>query len=377
MRMVERRLGRDLTYDSGRIIGSMCTSPHSFGRQVYARFLEKNLGDAGLFPGTARLEEETIRMLGDLLSNRDTSGHIVTGGTEANLLAMWTAKKLSKKKNCEIIVPTSAHCSFDKAADLLGIKLCKARLNSRYQVDVADVKRRLNTKTVGIVGVAGTTSLGVVDPIEELSELAVKNELYLHVDAAFGGFVLPFMRELGYKTANFDFILPGVCSVTVDPHKMGLAPIPAGGILFRSEKLKRVAAWNISYLSGGETEQATIVGTRSGASVIAAWAVMKHLGREGYVKVIKRCMRLTLKLAKEIPKISGMSIVAEPSMNVLGLKSDRFAVNKIARELRRKGWAISLFPSHIRIVVMPHVHEDHVERFLGDLEQISTRLRGA
>jgi tyrosine decarboxylase/aspartate 1-decarboxylase len=289
---------------------------------------------------------------------------------------MWTAKRLSKRANCEIIVPASAHCSFDKAADLLGIRLSKAKLNSRYQVDMADVKRLLNTNTIGIVGVAGTTSLGVVDPIEELSELAVKNDLYLHVDAAFGGFVLPFMKNLGYKTADFDFALSGVCSVTVDPHKMGFAPIPSGGILFRNEKLKQAAAWNIPYLSGGESEQATIVGTRSGASIIAAWAVMKHLGREGYMRIVRRCMRLTLRLAEEIPKIRGMSTVTEPSMNVVGLRSDHFDIHRIAQELRRRGWAVSLFPSHIRIVVMPHVHEDHVEKFLGNLNYIANRLRG-
>jgi tyrosine decarboxylase/aspartate 1-decarboxylase len=376
LRTLESRLSRDLTYDSGRIIGSMCTHPHPFGKKVYASFLEKNLGDAGLFPGTAQLEEETIRMLGNLLSNPNPSGHIVTGGTEANILAMWTAKKLSRRANCDIIVPASAHCSFEKAADLLDIKLLRAKLNSKYQVDVADVKRLLNTNTIAIVGIAGTTSLGVVDQIEELSELAVRNELYLHVDAAFGGFVLPFMKDLGFKTPDFDFRLPGVCSITVDPHKMGLAPIPSGGILFRNGKLKQEAAWNIPYLSGGESEQATIVGTRSGASVIAAWAIMKHLGREGYVKIIRRCMRLTLRLAEEIPKIRGMAVVTEPSMNVVGLKSDRFDIHMIAQELRRRGWAVSLFPSHIRLVVMPHVHEDHVEEFLGDLDRITKRLRG-
>jgi tyrosine decarboxylase/aspartate 1-decarboxylase len=376
LRTLESRLSRDLTYDSGRIIGSMCTRPHPFGKKVYASFLEKNLGDAGLFPGTAQLEEETIGMLGNLLSNPNPSGHIVTGGTEANILAMWTAKKLSRTANCDIIVPASAHCSFEKAADLLDIKLLRAKLNSKYQVDVADVRRLVNTNTIAIVGIAGTTSLGVVDPIEELSELAVRNELYLHVDAAFGGFVLPFMKDLGFKTPDFDFRLPGVCSITVDPHKMGLAPIPSGGILFRNGKLKQEASWNIPYLSGGESEQATIVGTRSGASVIAAWAIMKHLGREGYVRIIRRCMRLTLRLTEEIPKIRGIDVVTEPSMNVVGLKSDRFDIHRIAQELRRRGWAVSLFPSHIRLVVMPHVQKDHVEEFLGDLDRITKRLRG-
>jgi tyrosine decarboxylase/aspartate 1-decarboxylase len=215
---LESRLQGDFSYDSGRIVGSMCTSPHPIARKVYTRFLDKNLGDSGLFPVVAEIEKETIKMLGTLLSNSEASGHIVTGGTEANVLALWTARKFANKTNCEVIVPASAHCSFDKAADLLGLKIVKAKLNDRFQVDVDAVKRAVNPKTIAIVGIAGTTGLGVVDPIEELSDLAQERSLYFHVDAAFGGFVLPFLKDLGYKVTVFDFAVPGVCSITVDPH---------------------------------------------------------------------------------------------------------------------------------------------------------------
>lgn len=94
---LESRFRKDFTYESGRIIGSMCTNPHPLARKVYSRFLETNLGDSGLFPAIAELEREAVNMLGNLLSNSEASGHIVTGGTEANLLALWTAKKLSGK----------------------------------------------------------------------------------------------------------------------------------------------------------------------------------------------------------------------------------------------------------------------------------------
>ena len=376
LKELESRLKGDFTYSSGRIIGSMCTSPHPLARKVYARFLDKNLGDSGLFPAAAEIEKETMIMLGTLLSNTGATGHIVTGGTEANVLALWTAKKLSKKTNCEVIVPFSAHCSFDKASDLLGLKIVKVKLNDRFQVDVGAVKKAVNPKTIAVVGIAGTTGLGAVDPIDELSELALERNLYFHVDAAFGGFVLPFLKDLGYSVPDFDFAVPGVCSITVDPHKMGLVPIPAGGLLFRNENLRKTVSWNIPYLSGGETEQATLVGTRSGASAIAVWTVMKLLGREGYRKIVRNCMRLTLKLAEDIPKIEGLDRVAEPTMNVVGLKSDVFDIRRIAGELRAKKWAVSLFPRHIRIVIGPHVKERHVERFLQDLKKVADELRG-
>ncbi|HSQ53119.1 MAG TPA: aminotransferase class V-fold PLP-dependent enzyme, partial [Acidobacteriota bacterium] len=207
IKKLETKLQRDFSYDSGKILCSMCTNPHSFAKQIYRKYLEKNLGDPSLFPASAELEQETVTMLGSLLSNPHASGSIVSGGTEANIIALWTARNIDKKKRGEVIVPVSAHYSFDKASDLLNLKLIKVKLNNRFQMDVKATEKAITSKTVAIVGVAGSTGLGVVDPIGELSDLALTNNLYLHVDAAFGGFVLPFFKELGYKALDFDFSL--------------------------------------------------------------------------------------------------------------------------------------------------------------------------
>jgi tyrosine decarboxylase/aspartate 1-decarboxylase len=375
LKELDSRLARDFSFASGRILGSMCTSPHPLAKEVYARFFEKNLGDSGLFPATAQLEKEAVQILGKLLSNPQASGHILTGGTEANTLALLAAKKLSNKREGEVIVPESAHHSFDNAADLLSLKLVRVKLNRQFQTDTQAVKRAISRNTVAIVGIAGTTSLGVVDPIPELSQIALAKNLHLHVDAAFGGFVLPFLRELDPTTPQFDFALNGVSSITVDPHKMGVAAIPAGGLLFRNEELRKAVAWKVAYLAGGKTEQATLVGTRSGAAVIAVWALLKHLGREGYTHVVNRCMRLTRQLAEGIQKIDGASVVTPPITNIVGIKSEKLDIRRVADELRRRRWAVSLFPSHIRIVVMPHVQEHHVKVFLEDLERVLHRLR--
>jgi tyrosine decarboxylase/aspartate 1-decarboxylase len=373
---LKRKLHGDFTFESGRILGSMCTYPHRLARQVYAEFLEKNLGDPGLFPATAEIEREVIQTLGELLSNPHASGNIVTGGTEANVLALWAFKNLRMKNGGEIVVPVSAHCSFDKAASLLGFKIVRVGLNNGFQVDVEAARKAITPKTIALVGIAGTTGLGVVDPIDELSDLALEHNLLLHVDAAFGGFVLPFLKELGYKTPEFDFSLPGVSSITIDPHKMGLAPIPAGGILFRNEELRKAIAWKVPYLAGGEIEQSTFVGTRSGASVIAVWALLRHLGREGYRKIVERCMRVTWKLAEGVKQVDGLDILTKPVTNVVGIKSEDFDIKLIAEKLREKGWAVALFPRYIRIVLMPHIHESHVERFLEDLKRIVKELKG-
>lgn len=367
---LKTKLEKDLSFSSGKIIGSMCTSPHPIAKKAFCLYMDKNLGDPGLFPATAEMEKEVIKSLGTLLSNPSAVGHIVTGGTEANILALWAARNLHRQEKREVIIPVSAHYSFEKAADLLGLKLVKVRLNKNFQIDLEEVRRVINSKTLAIVGVAGTTSLGVVDPIPELSEIAEENGIHLHVDAAFGGFVLPFLKELGYNAPEFDFKLPGVSSITIDPHKMGLAPIPAGGILFRNDELRNAITMGVSYLAGGEMEQAVLTGTRPGASIIAVWAVMRHLGWEGYKKVVSRCMFLTTKLVDAISEVDGIEVVIPPVMNVVGLKSEVFSIRHIAKELRSRGWAISLFPSHIRIVVMPHIKEEHVESFIKDLKDI-------
>lgn len=366
---LEAKLQRDFTYSSGKILCSMCTNPSTFAKQIYLKYLEKNLGDPSLFPASAEMEQEAVSMLGSLLSNPKASGSIVSGGTEANILALWAARNIAKKERGEVIVPVSAHHSFDKAADLLNLKLIKVKLDSRFQMDVKAAEKAVTSKTVAIVGIAGSTGLGVVDPINELSEVASSNNVYLHVDAAFGGFVLPFFKELGYEPLDFDFKLPSVCSITVDPHKMGLAPIPAGGILFRDASMNEAFCMKAPYISR-EIEESTLLGTRSGASAVAVWALMMHMGRTGYTAIVNRCLKLTWKLVEGIQRIDGVDIVAEPTMNVVGVKSDRIDIRLIFQELRKLGWAVSLFPDYLRIVIMPHTEHLHIKTLLEDLRGI-------
>ncbi len=384
---------QDMTHRSGRILGSMCTCPHEVGLKAYSMFSESNLGDPGLFQGTKIMEDEVIAMLGELLGKKDVCGHIITGGTEANIMAMRAARnsfrinalnsgerdnqnsskikvlKPSKIKNLEIVVPKSAHFSFKKAADMLCLKLREAELDDNYCVDLASVDSLISDNTVAVVGVAGTTELGKVDAIEELSKLCLEKDIFLHVDAAFGGFSIPFLNEIGYDLPKFDFSLEGVCSITIDPHKMGLAPIPTGGILFRDKSYLEVMSIETPYLT--EDRQSTIVGTRTGASTAATWALMKYLGKEGYQKVAGKCMELTNLLTQGIRE-SGFELVTEPQLNIVAFRSPKMSLWEVADKLEEKGWAVSIssYPQAIRIVVMPHLKREHIEEFLDDLKKI-------
>lgn len=367
--MLRKYKEKDLTHRSGRILGSMCTCPDPVGIKAYSMFLESNLGDPGLFPGTKALEDEVIAMLGEILGKKDVHGHIITGGTEANLMAMRAARNLRGIKDPEIIVPKSAHFSFKKAAEMLNLDLKMAELDEEYRMDTSSVEELISDNTVAIVGVAGTTELGKIDPIRELSRICLEKDIYLHVDAAFGGYSIPFLKDVGYDLPEFDFSLPGVSSITIDPHKMGLAPIPTGGILFRERRYLEVMAIETPYLT--EDLQSTVVGTRTGAATAATWALLKHMGREGYQEVSKKCMEITSVLAEGVER-AGFELITRPELNIVAFRSHEIPVDEIARLLEDKGWAVSMasYPRAIRIIVMPHLKLEHIEAFLADLTEI-------
>ena len=363
----------DYKYSEGRILGSMCTEAHPFAKEVYCKFLDTNLGDPGLFKGTKYIENEVIKSIGNLLSLERAYGNIVTGGTEANLMAIRAARNHARKykgiKNGEIIIPSSAHFSFKKAADMLNLKIVEAKLDEHYKIDVESVRRAISENTVAIVAIAGTTELGLIDPIEEISKIAQEHNIYFHVDAAFGGFSIPFLKNLGYEVPVFDFSLDGVCSITVDPHKMGLAPIPAGGIIFRKEEYLQVMAVDSPYLT--VKTQSTIVGTRLGASSAATYAIMKYFGKNGYSKLVKSLMDNTYFLKEGLENI-GYDVVCEPELNIVAFNHPEIEAYELSKKLDELGWKVSVAkcPIAIRIVLMNHIKKRHLEELLEDLEKI-------
>ena len=363
----------DYKYSEGRILGSMCTEAHPFAKEVYCKFLDTNLGDPGLFKGTKHIENEVIKSIGNLLSLERAYGNIVTGGTEANLMAIRAARNHAKKykgiKNGEIIIPSSAHFSFKKAADMLNLKIVEAKLDEHYKIDVESVRRAISENTVAIVAIAGTTELGLIDPIEEISKIAQEHNIYFHVDAAFGGFSIPFLKNLGYEVPVFDFSLDGVCSITVEPHKMGLAPIPAGGIIFRKEEYLQVMAVDSPYLT--VKTQSTIVGTRLGASSAATYAIMKYFGKNGYSKLVKSLMDNTYFLKEGLENI-GYDVVCEPELNIVAFNHPEIEAYELSKKLDELGWKVSVAkcPIAIRIVLMNHIKKRHLEELLEDLEKI-------
>ena len=174
---------------------------------------------------------------------------------------------------------------------------------------------------------------------------------------------------MGYDLPVFDFSLPGVCSITVDPHKMGLAPIPAGGILFREEEYLEVMAVDSPYLT--VKTQSTIVGTRLGASSAATYAIMKYFGKEGYSKLANEMM-VNTQFFKDGLEELGYDVVCEPELNIVAFNHPTLETDEVAQKLENLGWKVSVAkcPVAIRIVLMNHIKKDHLKELLEDLKEI-------
>jgi tyrosine decarboxylase/aspartate 1-decarboxylase len=340
---------RDTSYN--RILSSMCTRPHPIAARVHALFMETNLGDPGLFAGTATLEQILVKTLGKLLHLSEAGGYATSGGTESNIQALRIAKKLKPVGNPNVIIPESAHFSFDKACDILSIEMRTVPSDEHYRMDVSQIESRIDQNSIAVIAVAGTTEYGMVDPVKEIAAVAKDQDLYCHVDAAFGGLVLPFMDT----SIPFDFSIEGVDSISVDPHKMGMSTIPTGCLLMRDPS--HLSCLNISTPYLTVKQESTLMGTRSGGAVAAALAVLEYLGQAGMRAVVSGCMKNTQRLMDGM-ETYGYPPVVQPDVNVATFAYPRTPV----------GWNVSWTrKGHLRIVCMPHVHRSMIEAFLQDI----------
>ncbi|MFH0966665.1 MAG: tyrosine decarboxylase MfnA [Methanobacteriota archaeon] len=345
---LEEKRRKDVSWD--HILSSMCTVPHPVAIRAHNLFMDTNLGDPGLFPGSSRIDELLISWFADLYHAPDAGGCSTSGGTESNIQVLRFTKFQKNSDIPNIVVPASAHFSFEKACKMMDIEMRIAPLDAQFRMDTDAAAELIDKNTCCIVGIAGTTEYGMVDPIPALGKIAEEEEVHLHVDAAFGGLVLPFQNGI----PDFDFSVPGVGSISVDPHKMGMSTIPAGVLMVRDEECFCDLLVETPYLT---VKQAySLTGTRPGASVAGAYAVLAHLGMNGMEALVTGCMENTRRLIEGM-EAYGVSRRVTPDVNVA----------TFTRSEVPKPWVVSYTRAgDLRIVCMPHVHRDVIEAFLQD-----------
>ena len=370
----------DANWKNGRIWGlvNRASDEHTeLLKEVYTMFFSENALSPFAFPSLKKFESEVISMTIDLLGgNRRACGSMTSGGTESILLAVktyrdWARDKFPEIKEPEMVLPSSAHPSFEKAGKYFDVKPIYVPIdNKSFRADVKAMKDKLSENTILIVGSAPEYPRGVVDPITELGALAKENGIGLHVDACLGGYLLPFVRKLGYDIPDFDFSVPGVTSISADIHKYGYGAKGSSTILYRKDELLKYQYCATIDWSGGIYASPAMQGSRPAGTIAAAWAALNALGENGYLKLTKEVMEMTKKLINGIEQIPELYILGKPDMSVYSFTSDKFHIYNLADAMERRGWHLDRmqFPPAIHMTINPP-QSKVVEPFLKDLNE--------
>mmetsp|Transcript_26826 Transcript_26826/g.68963 ORF Transcript_26826/g.68963 Transcript_26826/m.68963 type:complete len:438 (-) Transcript_26826:217-1530(-) len=318
--------------------------------EAYAVFAESNGLYPGVFPAVRKFEAEVVQMSMSVLGgDKECCGVMTSGGTESIFLAMKSYRSEAREKgieHAEIVAPSSVHPAFDKACDILGMKLKKVEVGSDLRAHVKNMKKAITARTIALVGSAPSFPHGVLDPIAMLAEIAKASGVGLHVDACYGGFLLPFLRKEGRIREDFDLRVSGVTSISADLHKYGMAPKGSSVLLWRGRERRRRHFFVCTDWSGGLYASPGFRGSHPGGVVAGTWAAMVGTGREGYTRAAMVAQQSLDDIRQYIEGIDGLEVLGEKehsSLGVLAFNSvhPSLPILEVADEMEKKGWAVT------------------------------------
>ncbi|MBR0678914.1 aspartate aminotransferase family protein [Roseomonas eburnea] len=350
-------------------------------QEAYLAFwTENNLGQRA-FPSLKSLEEEVIAMALSLLGGGAASGGTFTsGGSESIFLALMAARNRARSRRRvtrpNIVLPDSAHLTFDRAAEALGIEARRVPVGPALRAGVAAMAARMDADTVALVGSAPNYPFGTFDPIPELAALAAARGVWMHVDACVGGFLAPYVRRLGHDIPPFELSVPGVTSLSADIHKHGMAPKGASLLLVADAADREWHKFESRAWQRGPYAAYTTQGTRPGGAVAAAWAAMSHLGEEGYLRCARLIMEAKTIMTAGISAIPGLEILAPSDLGIFVWRSvdPALDIGKVAAAMDAEGWLVGRQQEPDGI----HLHLNPIHRrFAEDYVAAVSRAVGA
>jgi sphinganine-1-phosphate aldolase len=378
--MEELQAHESVRWRSGYVSGAVYQGDPdhvAFLNQVYAINAQSNPLHFDLWPSTVKYEAEivsmTAHMLGADRSSEAIVGTVTSGGTESILLATRTYRDWARirhgVKQPELVVPTTAHAAFDKAAQSFGIRLVRVPVGSDFRADVARMAAAINRNTIALVGSAPSFPHGAIDPIAELATLAESRGIGLHVDACLGGFVLPWAERLGYAVPAFDFRLKGVTSMSADTHKYGYAAKGTSVILYRGEERRRLQYYAVADWPGGLYFSPTLAGSRPGGLSAACWAAMISLGEQGYLQATAAILATAQLIRRWIEVTPDLVILGDP-LFVIAFASPALNIYQVLEYMTQRGWSLNGLhhPPAIHLcVTLRHTQPGVAQRFMDDL----------
>ncbi|PHR55803.1 MAG: aspartate aminotransferase family protein [Robiginitomaculum sp.] len=391
-------LGNNLNYHDSAILGYPATYLDQEQFYLDAPFLKQspflsvlvhnpnhigchtfNQGET-VFQGTQALEIELLKICAvDIFKAKENSydGYVAPGGTEANIQAQWVFRNyFQKEKNAKpheigLLFSEDNHYSVYKGCNLLGIQPIEVNVEKggdhQRQWDITHLKQQLakaradGIKYVIVHLTMGTTMFGSIDnPAPILAEVKQYfDDVFTHVDAAFGGFIYPFTSDDNALT----FANPDIHSITIDGHKMLQAPYGTGIFLCRKGYMQYTQTEEASYVKGTDF---TLCGSRSGANAIAVWMILMTHGYEGWKYLMQTLIDRTDIICDALDKL-GVEYSRHPQMNIVAMKA-----TDIPKEIAKKYHLVAddfNYPKWVKIVTMMHVEKSMIDSFLLDLQK--------
>ena len=288
LREAAERLHDNDPYFHPLYAGQMLKPPHPIARAAYTLAMSLNPNNHALDGGRASsaMEFEAVAALAKMFSWPQHLGHLSSGGTFANLEALWIAGQLHREQGTGLAVAASdqAHYTHTRISGVLGLPFVTISTDNTGRMDLNSLEEALKTHGIGtVVATLGTTAVGAVDPLDRILELQARYGFRIHVDAAYGGYFTLAGNLRPEARAAYDAI-PRADSLVVDPHKHGLQPYGCGCVLFRDPSIGRFYEHDspFTYFTSKDLHlgQISLECSRAGASAVALWATQRLLPYE-------------------------------------------------------------------------------------------------
>ncbi|PSQ86309.1 MAG: aspartate aminotransferase family protein [Bacteroidetes bacterium QS_3_64_15] len=324
------RLEGNYPFHHPRYAGQMLKPPHPVALAAYAAAQRINPNNHALDggPPTSQMEKEVVIDLADMLGLPDTAlGHLTTGGTVANLEALWVARELHPDQ--ALAVAENAHYTHGRMSDVLDMEAVPVSADARGRIDLEALDRTLDQHAIGtVVLTAGTTGLGAVDPIDEAISLCEAHDARVHVDAAYGGFFRLLTEESAPDLPDFPAgrfrAIEDADSVAIDPHKHGLQPYGCGCILFRDPAVGRFYQHDspYTYFTSDELHlgEISLECSRAGAAAGALWCTLRALPLapdDGLGPILAACVRAARTWAEAVDDTDALTLVTPPETDIV------------------------------------------------------------
>jgi glutamate decarboxylase len=365
--------------------------------RLMAETADKNMVDKDEYPQTAEIEARCVRILAKMWNSpdgADATGCSTTGSSEAAMLGgmalkwRWRARMQAAGKPTDkpnLVMGANTQVCWEKFCRYWEIEPRQVPMEgNRYHLSAPEAVALCDENTIGVVAILGSTFDGSYEPIAEIADAldALESErgidVPLHVDAASGGFVAPFIQP----DLKWDFRIPRVQSINASGHKYGLVYPGVGWAIWRDpEALPRDLVFDVNYL-GGHMPTFSLNFSRPGSEVIAQYFMFAALGHEGYRKVIQRCQDVAMHLSSQIAEIGPYELLSDGSdlpVFAFTLKEGErnYSVYDVSDRLRQHGWLVPAyaFPENrqdlsvLRIVVRAGMSHDMADLLLTDLQQ--------